>query len=163
MTKIKIFTTGGSIDKAYSLAASDFVVDDEPAVRAILEEGNVGLSVEIEPLFAKDSLQITAEDRALLRERVEAAPERLVLITHGTDTMVETAESLRGLPGKVIVLTGAMQPAAFRRTDAAFNVGCAIGALHLLPEGVWVVMNGGVFDPARVRKNTERARFEEPA
>lgn len=157
---IKIFTTGGSIDKGYSTVESDFVVG-EPQIASILRDANVALEYEVEPLLRKDSLEITDHDRQLITDRVAADPGRRIIITHGTDTMVETALRLATIRGKVIVLTGAMQPAAFKRTDAAFNIGCAILAVQTLPEGVYVVMNGRVFDPRRARKNLELDRFEE--
>ena len=158
--KIKIFTTGGSIDKYYSTQESSFIVG-EPQIAHILEQANVNFDFEIEVLNRKDSLDITDQDRQHLFERVRSDPHPLILITHGTDSMLETARTLSEIPNKVIVLTGAMQPAAFKKTDAAFNVGCAILALQTLPEGVYVVMNGRVYDPKRARKNTAIDRFEE--
>lgn len=160
MNNIKIFTTGGSIDKIYSTQTSQFVVGSAQA-RAILEEGNVGFEYDVEPLLAKDSLEITDLDRKMIasRVRLDACPR--ILITHGTDTMVNTALALMDIPGKVIVLTGAMQPAAFKRSDAAFNLGFALAALQTLPDGVYIAMNGKVFNPLRVRKNLDLDRFEE--
>jgi L-asparaginase len=158
--KIKIFTTGGSIDKRYSTTESDLVVG-LPQIERILREGNVTCDCEIEPLLQKDSLDVTADDRRRIVERVRATPHRLVVITHGTDTMVDTARALASIPDKVIVLTGAMQPAAFKETDAPFNVGCAIAAVQLLPEGVYLAMNGRIFDPQTVRKDAARDRFVE--
>lgn len=157
---IKIFTTGGSIDKIYSTQESTFVVG-EPQIGNILREANVALDFEIESLLKKDSLDITDGDRRMIFEKVKSDPHRHIVITHGTDTMILTAKMLDQIPDKVIVLTGAMQPAAFKRTDAAFNVGCAIIAAQTLPEGAYVVMNGQVFDPHRVRKNLDLDRFEE--
>jgi L-asparaginase len=157
---IKIFTTGGSIDKGYSTLESDFVVG-EPQIESILREANIALEYEVEALLRKDSLEITDHDRGLIAARVAADAGRRIIITHGTDTMVETALQLFPISGKVIVLTGAMQPATFKQTDAAFNVGCAILAVQTLPDGVYVVMNGRVFDPRRARKNPELDRFEE--
>src|SRR5690348_5864233 len=104
-----------------------------------------------------------AEDRALVRSTIEAQPHRHVLVTHGTDTMVETARALAGIPGKVIVLTGALNPARFQGSDAVFNIGCAVGAVQTAADGVWIAMNGRVWDPRRVRKNREANRFEEVA
>lgn len=158
--KIKIFTTGGSIDKHYATQSSSFEVG-EPQAAAILQAGNVTLEYEVEPLLRKDSLEITPADRQQILARVRAEASRHILITHGTDTMVETARLLQGLPGKVIVLTGAMQPAAFRQTDAHFNLGGAVIALQTLPEGVYIVMNGRVFDPLKTSKNVSQNRFEE--
>jgi L-asparaginase len=157
--RIKIFTTGGSIDKYYATEESAFVVGD-PAIARILDEGNVTLSWEIEPLFRKDSLDITDEDRLLIVERVKAVEHTHIIITHGTDTMIDTARALSAVQGKTIVLTGAMQPAAFRQTDAGFNVGCAFLAVQLLPDGVYIAMNGRLFDPREATKNVTMARFE---
>jgi len=157
---IKIYTTGGSIDKAYAMKESSFVVG-EPKIGSILQEANVAIAYEVEALLKKDSLQITDEDRQAIADRIKADPQRQIILTHSTDTMVETAMLLRAVRGKVIVLTGAMQPAAFKQTDAAFNVGCAIIAVQTLPDGVYLVMNGRVFDPQRARKNVQLDRFEE--
>jgi L-asparaginase len=156
--QIKIFTTGGSIDKHYSTQESDFVVGP-PQIEHILREGNVTFDYEIESLLQKDSLGVTADDRRRIVERVQATPHRLVVITHGTDTMVDTAQALASVTDKVIVLTGAMQPAAFRASDAPFNVGCAIVAVQVLSKGVYVVMNGRIFDPQTTRKDVARDRF----
>ena len=109
----------------------------------------------------KDSLDMTDEDRLLVRTAVERSPEERVVITHGTDTMIETARQLCGIPGKRIVLTGAMQPANFRNSDAVFNLGFAIGVvLTQVTEGVWISMNGQVFTPMTCRKNRDRGVFE---
>ena len=158
--KIKIFTTGGSIDKFYSTQESTFVVG-EPQIGNILQEANVTLDFEVESLLKKDSLDITDDDRRMIFEKVKSDPHRHIVITHGTDTMIVTARMLAQIPDKVIVLTGAMQPAAFKKTDAACNVGCAIIAAQTLPNGVYVVMNGRVFDPHKAVKNLEVGRFEE--
>jgi L-asparaginase len=158
--KIKVFTTGGSIDKTYSTQVSNFVVG-APQVDDILRDSNVTFDYEVESLCSKDSLEMTDEDRRLVAEKVSAAKERLILVTHGTDTMIATALVLIGIPEKVIILTGAMQPATFKQSDAAFNIGCAIAALQTLPDGVYLVMNGEIFDPRRSRKNVKLDRFEE--
>jgi L-asparaginase len=160
--KIRILTTGGTIDKIYFDRMSQFQVG-EPQIGEVLREAGVAFDYEIESLLRKDSLDLTEDDRRLIRRAVEAAPEQQVLVTHGTDTMIETALALRGIGDKVVVLTGALQPARFRQTDAVFNIAAAVLAVQLLPEGVWLVMNGRVFDPLRVRKNREENRFEEDA
>lgn len=108
----------------------------------------------------KDSLEINDEDRAAIRAACEAAPEPRILITHGTDTMSLTAEKLTGIPGKTIVLTGALAPARFKTTDAIFNLGLALGAVQSLPPGVHLAMNGTIFEAGKVRKNREAGRFE---
>jgi L-asparaginase len=94
---------------------------------------------------------------------VEQQAHRHILITHGTDTMVETARALAGLTGKTIVLTGALNPARFQGSDAVFNIGCAVGAVQSLGDGVWIAMNGRIWDPERVRKNRAANRFEPSA
>jgi L-asparaginase len=104
---------------------------------------------------------MTEADRALIRQRVAAEPCLRIVITHGTDTMTETARELLGSEGKTIVLTGAMQPARFRESDAVFNIGMAVGAAQSLPPGVYIAMNGRIFDPQRTRKNVAGHRFEE--
>lgn len=156
---IKFFTTGGTIDKVYFDAKSEFQVGS-PQVRDILTEANVTFEYEIESVLRKDSLDLTDTDRQLIRQRAQAEPCPRIVITHGTDTMIETAKALLGVPGKTIVLTGAMQPARFRSTDAIFNIGAAIAAVQALPPGVYLAMNGRLLDPAKVRKNREKNCFE---
>ncbi len=107
---------------------------------------------EISSVLQKDSLEMTDEDRQAIRQAVEAGPDERVVITHGTDTMVETALFLRGIPHKSIVFTGAMEPARSRYTNAIFNVGCAIAAVQTLPPGVYIAMNGRVYPAERVKK-----------
>jgi L-asparaginase len=158
--KIKILTAGGTIDKVYFDAKSEYEVGP-PQVVEILREARVTVDYAIESVLSKDSLDMTDEDRQALRRRVAADPCRRIVITHGTDRMIQTALGLRGIPEKTIVLTGSMQPARFKVTDAAFNIGAAVGAVQSLPPGVYLAMNGRIFDPARVRKNLEENRFEE--
>jgi L-asparaginase len=157
--RLRVIATGGTIDKVYFDAASAYDVG-EPQVGPLFKEANVTFEYVIESVVQKDSLQMTAEDRALIRQRVEASPERLVLITHGTDTMTDTAAQLEGLPDKVVVFTGSMLPARFRTSDALFNLGCAIGALQVLPPGVYIAMNGQIALAGTVRKNRALSRFE---
>jgi L-asparaginase len=157
--ELLIVTTGGTIDKIYFDDKSDFQVG-EPQIGRILQELGVAFRFRVIPILRKDSLHIDDSDRELIRRTVEAQDTRHVLITHGTDTMVATARALAGIPGKVIVLTGALNPALFRGSDAVFNIGTAVGAVQALPEGVHIAMNGRVWDPARVRKNVEANRFE---
>jgi len=158
--KIAIFTTGGTIDKVYFDAKSLFQVGESP-INELLREANLCLDFAVQSLLQKDSLELTDVDRALVRQAVEASPAKRIVITHGTDTMVETGRALAGIPDKVIVLTGAMQPARFRSTDALFNVASAIMAVQTLLPGVYIAMNGKIFDPARSRKNVAANRFEE--
>jgi len=157
--KLHIITTGGTIDKIYFDDQSDYQVG-EPQIAQTLRSFHVGFEFEVTALMRKDSLHMTDEDRQLIRDTVQASDARHLLITHGTDTMPETALALQGIPGKTIVLTGALTPARFRDSDAVFNIGCAVGAAQALPEGTWIVMNGKVFAPGKVRKNRVENRFE---
>ena len=156
---IRFITTGGTIDKIYFDALSQFEVG-ESQVEHILKEGLVQFDYEIVPLLQKDSLEITADDRAHLRRYIEDNDASLFVITHGTDTMAETAAALQGLEGKTIVLTGALTPARFRTTDAIFNVGMAVAAVQACPPGVYIAMSGQVFTAGEVRKNRSENRFE---
>lgn len=128
---------------------------------ALLQQLQPVFEYDVVPLLAKDSLELTDDDRALIRQQVLASPGQHVVITHGTDTMIQTALVLTDVPKKTIVLTGAMQPARFHSTDAVFNVGVAIGAVSSLPAGVYIAMSGKIFDPRQARKNRERGCFEE--
>jgi L-asparaginase len=159
MDNLLIVTTGGTIDKVYFDDKSDYQVG-EPQIGRILEELGVAFRFRVIPLIRKDSLHIGAADRELLRATIAAQDEDKVLITHGTDTMVETAKVLATIPGKTIVLTGALNPARFRGSDAEFNIGTAVGAVQSLPPGVYIAMNGRIWDPSKVRKNVDANRFE---
>jgi len=156
---IKILTTGGTIDKVYFDRLSEFQIGD-PQISEMLRPVRPAFACEVAPVLRKDSLDLTDADRALLRRTVAAEPADRILITHGTDTMCETGRALAGVGGKTIVLTGALAPALFKESDATFNVGFALACVQTLPPGVYLAMNGTVFDPFRVRKNRERNAFE---
>ena len=156
---IKFITTGGTIDKIYFDDLSQFEVG-ESQVQHILAEGLAAFDFDIVSLFQKDSLEITDEDRRKLRDFIAADDASRIVVTHGTDTMPETAEALRGIDGKTIVLTGALSPARFRSTDAVFNVGMAVAAVQVAAPGVYIAMSGQVFAAGAVRKNREQNRFE---
>jgi len=157
---IEIITTGGTIDKLYFDAKSSFQVGD-PQIPELLREANLVLDLKVTPLLRKDSLDMTDEDREAIRLAVAASPYRQVVITHGTDTMIRTALQLVDIADKTIVLTGAMQPARFRSTDALYNVASALTAVQTLPHGVYIAMNGRIFDPRKAKKNVAENRFEE--
>lgn len=159
MMKIKIFTTGGTIDKIYFDSKSAYQVG-ESQIGLLLEEANISFDYEVESIIRKDSLDLTDDDRSLIVDRISSDPNQLILVTHGTDTMIETARMLMGIPGKTIVLTGSMEPARLRISDAVFNIGYAIAALQLLSPGVYIAINGRVFDPEKILKNIELNRFE---
>ncbi len=156
---IQILTTGGTIDKVYFDANSKFEIG-ESLLPELLREYNIHDGYIIRELMRKDSLELTDDDRATILEAVRTSDCSRILITHGTDTMAQTAQVLKPLADRTIVLTGAMQPARMRRTDAIFNVGFAWAAAQLLPSGVYIAMNGEVFEAGAVRKNLEAQKFE---
>jgi L-asparaginase len=158
--ELLVLTTGGSIDKTYSAAESSFVVG-VPAVRRVLSDANVTLGIEVRELFRRDSLNISEEDRHAISREIRRSSFKRVVVTHGTDSIVETARFLEPSNDRTIVLTGAMRPADFRKTDAEFNLGAAIAAVQILPEGVYIVMNGRILTPAHSRKNPDLEIFEE--
>lgn len=156
---IRFITTGGTIDKIYFDAMSQFEVG-ESQVKHILGEGLINFDFDVVSMFRKDSLELTDEDRRQLRDYIAADDARHYVITHGTDTMAETAASLQDLPGKSIVLTGALSPAMFRTTDAVFNIGMAVAACQTVEPGVYIAMSGQIFPGNQVRKNRSENRFE---
>ncbi|MEH6828751.1 asparaginase domain-containing protein [Parasphingorhabdus sp.] len=155
---IDIFTTGGTIDKVYFDALSEYQIG-ATALPDILSENNVFVAHRVTQLMRKDSLELTDADRAAIHDAVAASDADKILVTHGTDTMVETARVLSDIAGKTIVITGAMQPATLRNSDAEFNVGFALAATQTLPPGVYIAMNGEVFDPATTQKDRSAHRF----
>jgi len=157
---IRFITTGGTIDKIYFDALSQFEVG-ESQVKHILTEGLVDFDYEIVPLLQKDSIEMTDADRSKLRDFIANDDASHYIVTHGTDTMPATAEALAGLDGKTIVLTGALTPARFKTTDAIFNVGMAVAAVQTAAPGVYIAMSGQVFPAGKVRKNRAENRFEE--
>ena len=157
---IKFITTGGTIDKIYFDALSQFEVG-ESVVQHILTDGLVEFDFDVVSLFQKDSLEIDDTDRQKLRDYILNDNANRYVITHGTDTMPATASSLSDIDGKTIVLTGALTPARFRTTDAVFNVGMAVATVQVASPGVYIAMSGQVFDAGAVRKNRAENRFEE--
>ena len=158
MTDLQIFTTGGTIDKVYFDALSEFQVGESP-LDAILREANVGIEYALTSLMKKDSLELTDADRDTIFAAVSESKAKHILITHGTDTMALTAERLRPVNDKTIVLTGSMQPARLRSTDAIFNVGFAIATARQQKPGVYIAMNGQVFLAGDVKKDRAAGRF----
>lgn len=158
--RIRIFVTGGTFDKEYNELTGELFFQDTH-IRDMLRLGRCRLEVEVETLMMIDSLQMTGPDRALIRDRCAAAPESRLLVTHGTDTMQQTAAVLgeAGL-AKTIVLTGAMVPYTFGSSDGMFNLGTALAFVQTLQPGVYVAMNGRCFPWRVVRKNRERGVFE---
>ena len=158
---ITIFTTGGTFDKIYFDANSEFSVG-EPQAKGILEEARVSQAYDIEPLMRKDSLDMSDADRELISQRVSQCEHDQIIITHGTDGMVASAQALaKQLKGeKTVVFVGAMQPARMRYSDAPFNLGFAMAAVQTLPAGIYIAMNGRVFSYDQVQKNLAAGRFE---
>ncbi len=156
---IQIFTTGGTIDKVYFDANSEFEVGHS-VLPELLSESNIHEGYRLQELMRKDSLEMDDKDREIILNAVLACEYQQILITHGTDTMANTAAVLADLKEKTIVLVGAMQPARMRRTDTTFNIGFAWASVQLLPPGVYIAMNGEVFAAGAVRKNLKAQRFE---
>lgn len=159
---IAIFTTGGTIDKVYFDALSEFQIGPT-ALPDMLRENNVHVPHSVTQLMRKDSLELDDQDRAAIRAAVEASSATRILVTHGTDTMVVTGRRLAGIADKTIVMTGAMQPASVRASDAEFNVGFALAAVQVLPPGVYIAMNGMIFDPLTTEKDRAAGRFRKIA
>jgi len=160
--RIQIFTTGGTIDKVYFDAKSDFEVGD-PQIADILNSAGVTFEWDIETLLRKDSLDLDDEDRHAVARAVHNCDCERILVTHGTDTMSETALAIeqRGdLGEKTVVFVGSLAPARFKGTDAEFNIGFAVAAVQILPPGSYIAMNGRIFRAGDVRKNREANRFE---
>ena len=155
---ILIITTGGTIDKVYFDAKSEFEVGDS-VVGRLLEQAHVRQDYQMVSLMRKDSLEITDADRELIRDTIAGRSESRVVVTHGTDTLTDTADMLTDLDDRTIVLTGALAPARFAESDAVFNVGMAFGAVQSQVPGVYICMNGQVFKAGEVVKDRSRNAF----
>lgn len=158
---VRILVTGGTFDKEYNELTGQLFFQ-ETHVPEMLRRGRSRVPVGIEVILMIDSLDMTGAHRAHIIERCRAAAESRIVVTHGTDTMVETARALAtaGILEKTIVLTGAMVPYAFGSSDGLFNLGSALSFAQVLPPGVYVAMNGEYFPWDRVRKNREQGFFE---
>lgn len=156
---IKIYSVGGTIDKVYFDKLSAYEVG-EPVIRKVLNDLNLNINYSIESILRKDSLDMSASDRTLICSKLKSCKTKHILLTHGTDTMIDTARFLKVITGKTIVLTGAMEPALFKTSDAVFNIGGALIACQILPPGIYICMNGRIFDPDHVRKNRDKGVFE---
>ncbi len=157
--KIKFFAVGGTIDKVYFDALSKYEIG-ESNINDILKDARVNFKSDISSIFKKDSLDMTDQDRSAVYKIVKNDTHDKIIITHGTDTMIETAKVLETIKNKTIVLTGAMEPAKFRSSDAVFNLGSAVAAVQTLQHGVYVVISGRVFKPDNVKKNRTLKIFE---
>ena len=159
--RIRLFITGGTFDKEYDELTGQLYFQDSQ-LPEMLRLGRCTLKVEIRTLMMVDSLEMTDADRRLILEQCRTTPESRIVITHGTDTMVETANLLAaGVAGKTIVLTGAMVPYKFGSSDGLFNLGSALAFAQTLLPGVYIAMNGRYFPAGQVRKNRQTGLFEE--
>ncbi len=157
---IRIFVTGGTFDKTYDEIRGALAFG-ETHLPEMLRLGRSRVDVAVQPLMMIDSLEMTDADRALIVRSCVQCQESRIVITHGTDTMVETAHAIAGgVQSKTVVLTGAMIPYAFGSSDGLFNLGSALSFAQVLPPGVYVAMNGQCFEWNRVRKNRETGVFE---
>ncbi len=156
---ILILTTGGTIDKVYFDAKSDYQVGNT-IIGTLMDQAQVTHPYEVREVLQKDSLEFTDADRELIWDEIVKHDTTKVVITHGTDTMTETAQYLQDIPDKTIVMTGSLAPARFQSSDAMFNVGMAIAAVQVLDYGVYLAMNGTVFNASEVIKNPETNSFE---
>jgi L-asparaginase len=160
--KLLFIQTGGTIDKDYPRASKGYAFEiTTPAVERILKNINPCFEYEILPLLQKDSLDLTTQDRDLIYEACLKNDAEKIIITHGTDTMIETAKHLAAIKDKVIIVTGAMRPERFSNSDASFNLGVAIGAINVLPEGIYIAMNGRCFLYDKVQRNAKTGQFLE--
>jgi L-asparaginase len=163
MPPIRILVTGGTFDKEYNELTGELFFQSTHT-GDMLRLGRCLLEVEVETLMMIDSLQMTDAGRRQILERCAAVPENRIVVTHGTDTMAETAAVLgAGLKGKTVVLTGAMVPYTFGSSDGLFNLGTAMAFVQTLGEGVYVAMNGRCFPWYSVRKDKEKGIFESVA
>jgi len=171
-TQLQVFALGGTIDKIYFDALSEYQVG-KPQIASIFQDAGLALQIEIESICCKDSLDIIFADRQALLTAIVACDTDNILVTHGTDTMTATAQYIQNeiqahpdnmaLAQKRIVFVGAMHPACFKQSDAPFNVGFALGVLRVVPAGVYIAMNGQVLNPQLAKKNRAAGQFESGA
>ena len=160
--KILFIQTGGTIDKDYPRSTKGYAFEiTEPAVRQILEKANPSFEYEIISLIRKDSMDLTVKDKKKIFETCESADTDKIIITHGTDTIIDTAQFLSEIKNKSIILTGSFKPEKFTNTDADFNVGTAIGALSIIGKGVFVALNGRIFEYDKVKRDKTSGKFIE--
>ncbi len=158
--KLKIFATGGTFDKVYNEADGSLIFR-ETHLNNILNDAKSKIDIEIETIMLVDSLYMEDRHRQEILDKCSSCKEDMIVITHGTDTMTETAKLLgEEIKGKTIVLTGAMVPYSFAKSDANFNLGCAIAFAQTLPKGTYITMHGKIFNHDNVRKNKETNEFE---
>jgi L-asparaginase len=158
--KILFIQTGGTIDKDYPKSTKGYAFEiSEPAVHQILERINPAFEYEVISLLRKDSMDLTVKDKKKIFEECEKADTDKIIITHGTDTMIDTANFLTEVEKKTIVITGAFKPEKFTNSDADFNVGAAVGAINALGYGVYIAMNGMVYSYDKVKRDKASGKF----
>jgi L-asparaginase len=163
LAMIQVFVTGGTFDKEYNLITGELYFKDTH-LNDMFERGRCTLAIDVKTLMMVDSMEMTPEDRDIIAHNCKKTSSKRIIVTHGTDTMADTAKHLAmaKIKGKTIVLTGAMIPYAFgSSSDGFFNLGSALAFAQVLPSGVYVVMNGRFFDWDTVRKNKETGNFVE--
>jgi L-asparaginase len=158
--KLQVLAVGGTIDKVYFDALSEYHIG-APAASEILQRVKANFDYDVTQIISKDSLDMTDEDRREILSEVQTHPGEHVIITHGTDTMVDTGQVLKAVTGKTIVIMGAMAPAIMKLTDADFNLGVAVAAVQALPQGVYLCMNGRIYNVDRVIKNRAEGQFQD--
>ena len=158
--QILFIQTGGSIDKDYPKTVKGYNFEiSEPSVNRILKKINPAFEYTISPFLKKDSCDITNNDRIKLLAFCKKSKSDKIIITHGTDTIIETAEILSAIKNKSIILTGAFKPEKFKDSDADFNIGTAIGGINIIPNGVYIAMNGRIFRYDKVKRNLKTGQF----
>ena len=159
LEEILIVTTGGNIDKVYFDQKSDYQVG-QTIIGSLLNEAQVTHPYRIMEVLPKVSLDLNDADRQTIHSSIVGDLSTLIIVTHGTDTMTDTAQYLSDIEGKTIIMTGSLAPARFAMTDAMFNVGMAVAAVQAMPHGVYIAMNGTIFSAKSVTKNRKMNRFE---
>ena len=158
--KIKIFVTGGTFDKEYNEITGKLYFN-KSKIKQLLEMGRSQLDVDIQTLMMVDSIEMSIDERNLIIEKCISEPLNKIVVTHGTDTMVDTAKLLaNSISNKTIVITGAMIPVKFGSSDGLFNMGSALSFVQALSNGVYIAMNGKIFNQKNVRKNKNLGIFE---
>jgi L-asparaginase len=157
---MKILITGGTIDKQYNPLDGTLIFNESAVVDMLLQSRNT-VETDIQTLMLKDSLEMNDDDRQIISQACYSSNDTQIIITHGTDTMVETAREIAAnlSADKTVVLLGAMVPYQFKQSDTLFNLGCAMTAVQILPAGVYITMNGQVFDYREVQKNRAIGQF----
>jgi L-asparaginase len=159
MASIELFITGGTISKVYNELNGELFCNEQH-INDMLTQARVKVDIKVTTLMLKDSLEMDDDDRQKIYQSCKDSKSSKIIITHGTDTMVDTAKKLSSIQDKLIVLTGAMIPYAFKNSDALFNMGVTFGAVDVLDKGVYICMNGQIFAWDSVEKNRQKGMFE---